>query len=106
MEMLQTSKIPAYERMWSAMNSFVPTPFVKSIEEGVERVRHSKGKYAFLLESTMNDWYNQRMPCDTMKVGPLLDSKGYGIAVRNGSPLGSVTGPCSVIIAINKFYRT
>ena len=65
--------------MWKFMseNSDV---FVKRVEEGVERVRNSKGKYAFLLESTMNDYFNQRKPCNTMKVGSNLDSKGYGIA--------------------------
>ena len=36
-------------------------------EEGVQRVRNSKGRYAFLLESTMNEYYNQRKPCNTMK---------------------------------------
>ena len=45
------------------------------------------GKYAFLLESTMNEFYNQRKPCNTMRVGELLDSKGYGIAMPSGSPL-------------------
>jgi len=34
-------------------------------QQGVRRVRDSKGKYAFLLESTMNDFYNQRKPCCT-----------------------------------------
>jgi len=37
------------------------------------------------MESTTNDYANQRQPCDTMKVGNNLDSKGYGI----GTPLGS-----------------
>ena len=47
--------------------------------------RKDKGRYAFLTESTTNDYINQRVPCDTMKVGNNLDSKGYGI----GTPLGS-----------------
>jgi len=50
-----------------------------------DQVRDSNGKYAFLMESTTNDYANQRQPCDTMKVGNNLDSKGYGI----GTPLGS-----------------
>ena len=59
--------------------------FVPSIDEGVRRVR--EGKYAFLIESTTNDYINQRQPCDTMKVGGNLDSKGYGIATPFGSEL-------------------
>lgn len=73
--------------MWNFMSHAEPPVFVSSTEEGVQRVRNSKGKYAFLLESTMNDFYNQRKPCNTMKVGGNLDSKGYGIATPIGSDL-------------------
>ena len=60
---------------------------VKTTEEGVKKVRESKGKYAFLLESTMNDYHNQRTPCNTIKVGNNLDAKGYGVATPLGSDL-------------------
>lgn len=55
-------------------------------KEGVAKVRNGKGKYAFLLESPSNEYNNQRLPCNTMKVGENLDSKGYGIATKAGSP--------------------
>jgi len=64
-----------------------PSVFAQTVEEGVQRVRNSKGRYAFLLESTMNEYHNQRKPCNTMKVGDNLDSKGYGIATPIGSDL-------------------
>lgn len=83
----QRSKIAVYEKMWSYMKSAEPTVFTKTTAEGVARVRKSKGKYAFLLESTMNEYTEQRKPCDTMKVGGNLDSKGYGIATPKGSQL-------------------
>lgn len=60
---------------------------VKTTEEGVKKVRESKGKYAFLLESTMNDYHNQRTPCNTIKIGNNLDAKGYGVATPLGSDL-------------------
>jgi len=66
-----------------------PSLSVKTTDEGVQKVRQSKGKYAFLLESTMNDYYNQKKPCNTMNVGDNLDSKGYGIATPIGSDLRS-----------------
>jgi len=81
----KSSTIPVYERMWAFMSSAEPSVFVSSNEEGVRRVRIQNGRYAFLTESTTNDYINQRQPCDTMKVGSNLDSKGYGI----GTPLGS-----------------
>ncbi|XP_051956555.1 glutamate receptor 4 isoform X5 [Xyrauchen texanus] len=86
-EFFRRSKIAVYEKMWSYMKSAEPTVFTKTTAEGVARVRKSKGKYAFLLESTMNEYTEQRKPCDTMKVGGNLDSKGYGVATPKGSQL-------------------
>ena len=61
-----------------------------SPQQGIQRVRESKGKYAFLIESTTNEFTNERLPCDTMKVGKNLDTKGYGIATAKGSGLHNV----------------
>jgi len=71
--------------MWAFMSTTGPAAFVASNDEGIRRVR--EGKYAFLIESTTNDYNNQRSPCDTMKVGGNLDSKGYGVATPRGSDL-------------------
>ena len=84
---LQRSKIAVYEKMWTYMRSAEPSVFTRTTAEGVARVRKSKGKFAFLLESTMNEYIEQRKPCDTMKVGGNLDSKGYGVATPKGSSL-------------------
>lgn len=61
--------------------------FVSTYDEGIRRVRSSKGKYALLIESPKNDYINEREPCDTMKVGRNLDAKGFGVATPLGSPL-------------------
>ncbi len=63
------------------MYSKQPSVFVKSTEEGIARVLNSN--YAYLLESTMNEYYRQRN-CNLTQIGGLLDTKGYGI----GMPLG------------------
>uniref|UniRef100_A0A674AUY6 Glutamate receptor n=1 Tax=Salmo trutta TaxID=8032 RepID=A0A674AUY6_SALTR len=86
-EFFRRSKIAVFEKMWSYMKSADPSVFVKTTDEGVVRVRKSKGRYAYLLESTMNEYIEQRKPCDTMKVGGNLDSKGYGVATPKGSAL-------------------
>uniref|UniRef100_F7BXT8 Glutamate receptor n=3 Tax=Metatheria TaxID=9263 RepID=F7BXT8_MONDO len=86
-EFFRRSKIAVYEKMWSYMKSAEPSVFTKTTADGVARVRKSKGKFAFLLESTMNEYIEQRKPCDTMKVGGNLDSKGYGVATPKGSTL-------------------
>jgi len=73
--------------MWAFMSTTEPTVFVGGNEEGVKKLRDENGKYAFLAESTTIDYMNQQVPCDTMKVGSNLDSKGYGVATPLGSDL-------------------
>ncbi|KAJ3590602.1 hypothetical protein NHX12_008552, partial [Muraenolepis orangiensis] len=78
----QNSRYQTYQRMWNFMHSKQPSVFVKSTEEGIVRVLHSN--YAFLLESTMNEYYRQRN-CNLTQIGGLLDTKGYGIGMPPGS---------------------
>ena len=73
------------------MENADPSVFVNETLIGVDKVRTSGGKYAFLIESTTNDYENQRAPCDTMKVGSNLDSKGYGIGIPKYSPIRQVS---------------
>ncbi|XP_067420921.1 glutamate receptor ionotropic, kainate 4 isoform X1 [Emydura macquarii macquarii] len=83
MTFFQNSRYQTYQRMWNYMYSKQPSVFVKSTEEGIARVLNSN--YAFLLESTMNEYYRQHN-CNLTQVGGLLDTKGYGI----GMPVGSI----------------
>ncbi|CAJ0914337.1 unnamed protein product, partial [Mesorhabditis belari] len=62
------SSVQIFHRMWRYMESQVPPVFVANYTEGIERVRSSKGRYAFLLEATANEYENTKIPCDTMKV--------------------------------------
>ncbi|KAE8593567.1 hypothetical protein XENTR_v10019199 [Xenopus tropicalis] len=83
MTFFQNSRYQTYQRMWNYMNSKQPSVFVKSTEEGIARVLNSR--YAFLLESTMNE-YHRRLNCNLTQIGGLLDTKGYGIGMPLGSP--------------------
>ncbi|XP_074836753.1 glutamate receptor ionotropic, kainate 5 isoform X2 [Carettochelys insculpta] len=83
MTFFQNSRYQTYQRMWNYMHSKQPSVFVKSTEEGIARVLNSK--YAFLLESTMNE-YHRRRNCNLTQIGGLLDTKGYGIGMPLGSP--------------------
>lgn len=82
----QRSQIGLHNKMWEYMNSRKHV-FVSTYDEGIKRVRNSKGKYALLVESPKNEYVNAREPCDTMKVGRNLDTKGFGIATPLGSAL-------------------
>lgn len=66
--------------MWAAMESARPSVFVKNNDEGLERVLKGKRSYAYFMESSAIEYQLERH-CDLMKVGDLLDSKGYGIAM-------------------------
>jgi len=98
----QDSEVDVYHRMWLTMRSWQPSVFVSNVEVGVEKVRSSKGAYAFLLESTMNEYHNQKKPCNTMKVGDNLDSKGYGVATRLGMPLRYSRFQVSALTVLSK----
>jgi len=53
--------------------------------EGVEKVEESDGGYAFFMESASIQYLVERR-CKLSQVGGLLDSKGYGIATKKGTP--------------------
>ncbi|RZF39362.1 hypothetical protein LSTR_LSTR000883 [Laodelphax striatellus] len=79
------SNVSMYQKMWSAMEAAQPSVFVKSNDEGVERVQKGKRTYAYFMESTSIEYQMERK-CDLAQVGTLLDSKGYGIAMPFNSP--------------------
>ncbi|KAF8362438.1 glr-4 [Pristionchus pacificus] len=87
MDFFRESKIPIYERMWAIMESSSPSVFVNSSKEGIARVK--AGNYAYMMESTMLEYYMER-DCQLQSIGGLLDSKGYGIALPKGSPLRDI----------------
>jgi hypothetical protein len=69
--------------MWKFMTNN-PSVFVNSTDEGIKRVK--SGGFAYLLESTTNEYVRERN-CEGMQIGGLLDSKGYGIATPNSYSL-------------------
>ncbi|XP_060666776.1 glutamate receptor ionotropic, kainate 2 [Drosophila nasuta] len=65
---------------WNKMVSFKPDAFTKNNEEGVDRVKVSKGRYAFLMETT-NLLYQTQRDCQLTQIGESFGEKHYGIAV-------------------------
>ena len=65
------------------MSTTRPSVFTMSNMEGVERVQRSNGQYAFMMESTSIQFFTERK-CDLVQIGGMMDSKGYGIAMRPG----------------------
>ena len=77
----QQSTVPTYAKLWKGMNSD-PGNFVPSVREGIERVK--QGNYAFFMNAVAIEYITARDD-DLYQVGGLLDSKGYGIAMKKGS---------------------
>jgi hypothetical protein len=87
MAFFNKSTITTFKRMWNFMQQHKDDVFVTSNREGIAKVRDSKGNFAFLLESTLNEYVNERKECNTMRIGENIDAKGYGIATPLGSEL-------------------
>uniref|UniRef100_A0A4W4HI45 Glutamate receptor n=1 Tax=Electrophorus electricus TaxID=8005 RepID=A0A4W4HI45_ELEEL len=83
MSFFKKSKVSTFEKMWAFMSSKQSTSFVKSIEDGTQRVL--KSDYALLMESTTIEYVTRRN-CNLTQVGGIIDSKGYGIGTPKGSP--------------------
>ncbi|XP_023227618.1 glutamate receptor ionotropic, kainate 2-like isoform X2 [Centruroides sculpturatus] len=80
------SKVSAYKKMYTFMEAN-PSVYTSSSEKGMERVL--EGDYAFLMESVTIEYLVERN-CELTRIGGLLDSKGYGIALPAGSPYRSL----------------
>ena len=74
-----------YRKVWKAMQGFEDV-LVQSNTAGVEKVVAEGGKFAFFMESTSLEYQTERN-CRLTRVGGLLDSKSYGVALAPGSAL-------------------
>ncbi|KFM75325.1 Glutamate receptor, ionotropic kainate 2, partial [Stegodyphus mimosarum] len=80
-EFFKYSSIDIYKEMWRAISSD-PKNLVGKNPEGKEKVY--KEDYAYLMESAAIEYVTERV-CNITQIGGLLDSKGYGIAVKKGN---------------------
>ncbi|GLG96196.1 Glutamate [NMDA] receptor subunit 1 [Gryllus bimaculatus] len=71
-----------FQRMFRYMNN-TPGLLPSSNEEGLDKVKNEN--YAFFMESAAIEFIVERH-CEVKQYGGLLDSKGYGIAMKKGAP--------------------
>lgn len=69
-----------YRVAWNKMVSMKPDAFTSSNKEGVNRVKLSRGHYAYLLETTALQYYLNRN-CELKQIGEPFNEKHYAIAV-------------------------
>lgn len=70
---------------WILFLAYILTLYRDTIP-GIDRVIKGKRQYAFLMESTTIE-YKMERNCDIMKIGGLIDNKGYGIAMPRSNTL-------------------
>ncbi|PAA88453.1 hypothetical protein BOX15_Mlig000674g1 [Macrostomum lignano] len=82
----KNSKITVYRRMWDSMVSWSAKneSFVGKTSEGIGRVR--EGGYAYILESTFNQYYRER-DCELTQIGGIFNPSSYAFAVPQGNVL-------------------
>ena len=78
----QAQKDPLYSQLWDYMNKTTPSPMVRDIEEGYDRVL--KSNYAFMWDYPVLQ-YQKKKNCDYMTVGKAFNRKKYAFAVPKGS---------------------
>ena len=62
---------------------------VSTTTEGLEKVRSSNGRYAFIMEGSLAEYEVSRYPCDLMTVGDDIFPRSYSFVTDKGSPLSS-----------------
>uniref|UniRef100_A0A0A1XG63 Glutamate receptor, ionotropic kainate 1 n=1 Tax=Zeugodacus cucurbitae TaxID=28588 RepID=A0A0A1XG63_ZEUCU len=77
-----------YRVAWNKMIGMKPDAFTASNKEGVDRVKRSPGRYAYLLETTALQYYLNRN-CELKQIGEPFNEKHYAIAVPLNAPFRS-----------------
>ena len=80
---LKTANETLYRTMWTKMSHSTPSVFTKTNQEGVDRTR--RGKYAFILPSTIGDYVARKSPCDLVTVDRFLFNVGYAFVLPKHS---------------------
>ena len=99
----KTSNNTLYKNMWKKMQSYNPSAFTASNEDGIDRVR--KGKYAFVIPNTIAEYVSLRKPCDLAMLEPFLMERHYAFAVTKWSPLLPAINKVLANLKQNGFLR-
>ncbi len=82
----ETDDNPTYRSIGNYMKSH-QSELVDNIKAGVEKVRNSNSKYAFIMENTTAAYWVQQDPCDLMTLGGTVNvNSHYAFAVRKNDP--------------------
>lgn len=77
------SNSPVYKEVYEKIVTNPAESLIYTNMEGVEKVEN-EDNFAFFMESSSIDYVIARK-CNLTRIGGLLDSKGYGIAMKKGN---------------------
>ena len=77
----------AIQTMWRQMMITHPSAFEWTSQSGVDRVRKTKGKYVFFVESSFAQYLTSKPPCELSYLSELLNPSQYALAFKKGNPL-------------------
>ncbi|KAL3314275.1 Glutamate receptor ionotropic, kainate 1, partial [Cichlidogyrus casuarinus] len=80
-DFFKDSKDENYKKMGETMQK--EDSYATTVAEGISRVED--GNFAFILESSLLEYYNYRK-CNLKQIGGMLDTKYYSIGLKTGSP--------------------
>ena len=84
---LRTSNDTLSRRVWNRLQSFGDDVMTDSNRQGIERVRRSHGRYAFMLPSDIADVARGTPPCDVRVFGRFLHDRHLAFATPKHSRL-------------------
>ncbi|XP_071964150.1 glutamate receptor 4-like [Antedon mediterranea] len=85
--MLENSQTGDLHSMFEYMFTSIEHPYVSDVGSGVERVRESNGKYAFIADTALMLNAITDEPCNVYLIPQAIGTSRYGLAVQSGSPL-------------------
>eukprot|EP00918_Siedleckia_nematoides_P028902 GHVU01062138.1.p1 GENE.GHVU01062138.1~~GHVU01062138.1.p1 ORF type:complete len:282 (-),score=50.97 GHVU01062138.1:2317-3117(-) len=75
-----SSRDKTYANMWSQMAGKEDSVFVKSIGEGIKKVKESAGSYIFISDNPVLEYEAWHSDCALVTKWKFLERKGYGLA--------------------------
>ena len=87
MNFFKNSNNTIYKKMWTQMKIWGIDKLVTTVKEGVDKVRNGKGKYAFIMEENMAQYYINKKPCDLVKISEVASKQDYAFALKKNSAL-------------------
>ncbi|XP_033110462.1 glutamate receptor 2-like [Anneissia japonica] len=84
---LKASSSSSNKALFNLIATTQPSPMVRNIQDGVERVRQLDGEYSIVEDYNILNFFTRNKPCDVFIGEQSLDRFAYAMATKSGSPV-------------------